>query len=222
MRTAAAKEARIIRANSLHRIRIARHLTQAQVANRVGITANQVSRYEHGRDDPGLDVFDRLLVALGCSYEDLRVSPENGKPQLISIKPAKLGFYGRLVDSDVVDVDAQVKAACGLPSDAPPHLAWQTWFAGVHADDCPRVKAELTRLKDRRDGIFNTRYRLIGRDGVERQIVDYGRMIFDDGGRPVRLQGLLFDITSEPRTENTDHKIANILVTVHQHLGKSA
>jgi len=72
MRAAAATGARIIRATWLRRIRQDRHLTQAQLASRVGITANQVSRYEHGRDDPGLDMLDRLLVALECWYIDLQ------------------------------------------------------------------------------------------------------------------------------------------------------
>lgn len=80
MRAAAANGARINRANWLRRIRIARHLTQAQLAKRVGVTSNQISRYEHGRDEPGWDVFDRLLVTLECWYSDLWASPEIPPP----------------------------------------------------------------------------------------------------------------------------------------------
>jgi transcriptional regulator with XRE-family HTH domain len=71
MRTAAANGARSIRATWYRRIRIARHLTQAQLAKAVGISTNQISRYEHGLDDPGLDILDPLLVALKCWYSDL-------------------------------------------------------------------------------------------------------------------------------------------------------
>jgi transcriptional regulator with XRE-family HTH domain len=80
MRTAAANGARTIRANWLRRIRIARHLTQAQLAKAVGISTNQISRYEHGLDDPGLDILDRLLVTLECWYSDLWASPEIPPP----------------------------------------------------------------------------------------------------------------------------------------------
>lgn len=80
MRTAAANGARTTRANWFHRIRIARHMTQAQLAKRVGITDNQVSRYERARDDPSLDVLDRLLVALECWYVDLQADPGSPIP----------------------------------------------------------------------------------------------------------------------------------------------
>ena len=80
MRTTAANRARTIRANWLHRIRIARHLTQAQLAKAVGISTNQISRYEHGLDDPGLDILDRLLVTLKCFYSDLLRNPELPPP----------------------------------------------------------------------------------------------------------------------------------------------
>ena len=81
MRAAPANGARSIRATWLRRIRQARHLTQAQVASCVGITANQVSRYERGRDDPGLDVLDHLLVTLECWYSDLLADPAGSPPE---------------------------------------------------------------------------------------------------------------------------------------------
>jgi transcriptional regulator with XRE-family HTH domain len=80
MRTAAANGARNIRATWFRRIRIARHLTQAQLAKAVGITANQISRYEHGLDDPSLDILDPLLVTLRCWYPDLLANPDLPDP----------------------------------------------------------------------------------------------------------------------------------------------
>jgi transcriptional regulator with XRE-family HTH domain len=78
MRAASANGARINRATWLRRIRTARHLTQAQVARAARVSTNQISRYERARDDPSLDVLDRLLVALECWYVDLQ--GENGAP----------------------------------------------------------------------------------------------------------------------------------------------
>jgi len=80
MRTAAANGARSIRATWYRRIRIARHLTQAQLAKRVGVSTTAISHYEKGIDDPGLDILDRLLVALECWYSDLWASPEIPPP----------------------------------------------------------------------------------------------------------------------------------------------
>jgi transcriptional regulator with XRE-family HTH domain len=80
MRTAASNAARTIRATWFRRIRTARHLTQAQLAKNVSISTNQISRYEHGRDDPSLDVLDRLLVALKCWYVDLQAELSSPTP----------------------------------------------------------------------------------------------------------------------------------------------
>ena len=80
MRAAAANGARINRATWLRRIRTARHLTQAQLAKNVGISSNQISRYERGRDEPSLDVLDRLLVALKCWYVDLQSETSSPTP----------------------------------------------------------------------------------------------------------------------------------------------
>jgi len=88
MRTAAANGARSIRANWLRRIRIARHLTQAKLAKAADISTNQISRYEHGLDDPGLDILDRLLVTLKCFYSDLLRNPElPPPPERIMLRP---------------------------------------------------------------------------------------------------------------------------------------
>jgi len=57
-------------------------------------------------------------------------------------------------------------------------------------------------------------YRLLGVDGIERCIIDYGRMVFDGAGEPVRLRGLMLDITNEPRSNKTDDKIRRILAAV--------
>lgn len=219
MRTPAANEARTIRATWLRRFRIAGHFTQGELAEAVGVSANQVSRYERARDDPSLDVLDRLLVVLGCSYEDLHSSPGKRTPQIIPINLDKCGFYSRQIGDRTFNADAQTKALCGLSADAPTSLAWQCWFNNVHADDIARVQAELARLEDRHDGVFNTRYRLTGWDGAERQIIDYGCMIFDKAGQPLRLQGMMLDITREPRTQNTEEKIASILIAAKRRMG---
>ena len=80
MGIAATNGARKLRAFWLRRIRTERGLTQAQLARMVGVSANQISRYERGHDDPGLDVLDRILRALECWYSDLIVHPEIPTP----------------------------------------------------------------------------------------------------------------------------------------------
>lgn len=213
----------------LRQIRKARGISQGKLAKAIGMTTGIIQMYEHGRVQPTAYRFDQIAHELRCKVANLLESPdaplphdrryrlfrEHARPTanaLLSIAPKTLGFYGRPARSTLVEIDAQIRRACGLPRNAPVHLAWQSWMNGIHPDDRDRTLSELARLDDPRDGVFNLRYRLIGHDGVERHIIDYGRMTFDDSSQPVRLQGFLFDITQERRSQSTEDKIARILL----------
>jgi transcriptional regulator with XRE-family HTH domain len=213
----------------LSEIRQHRNISQSQLAKAVGVSVGTIQNYEHRRNRITADRINELALMLQCNPVDLladpgspppharryRLSRQHAKPtghELLSIAPKTLGFYGRPARSTLVEIDEQIKRACGLPRNAPAHLAWQCWMNGIHRDDRHRTLVELARLDDPRDGVFNSRYRLIGHDGVERHIIDYGRMSFHDSGQAVRLQGFLFDITQERKTQSTEDKIARILV----------
>lgn len=131
------------------------------------------------------------------------------------IKPMRLGFYGRSAHTTVAfEADAHTKAICGLSVDAPNEQAWQRWYNRIHTDDHARINLELARLNDPRDGVFNMQYRLLGLDGVDRCVIDYGCMIFDSAGEPVRLRGMMLDITDEPRTKMTDDRVSAIVAAI--------
>ena len=78
MHTAAANGK--LRAYWLRRIRIDRGLIQGQLAEKVAVSTTQISRYERGLDDPGLEIFDRLLIVLECWYGDLLADPAAPTP----------------------------------------------------------------------------------------------------------------------------------------------
>ena len=63
-------------------LRIARkrlHITQTEVALRIGSEKSAVSRYENGTQEPGLDMLRRLADALETTVEDLlRVEAADG------------------------------------------------------------------------------------------------------------------------------------------------
>jgi len=217
-------------AKRLHQVREHRQISQGRIAEAIGVSVGTIQNYERGRVPITTGRLEQLAQALQCKPADLlapseaplphdrhyRISRQHAKKPtantLLSIAPKNLGFYARPAGSMLVEIDAQIKRACGLPPNAPAHLAWQSWMNGIHRDDRDRTLSELARLDDPRDGVFNLRYRLVGHDRVERQIVDYGRMIFDDSGQPVRLQGFFLDITQERRTKSTKDKIAQIVL----------
>jgi transcriptional regulator with XRE-family HTH domain len=205
------------------RIRLARErrgLTQEALGKMLGVSFQMVQAYEHEaklslkrlHDVASCLAIDPDWLFTGRSSS--RILKQTNE-DLRALMPGHVGFYGRHGrDRTMVDVDMQVKAMCGVPAAAP--LIWEHWLDGIHADDRVRIIAELACLQDPRNGIFNARYRLIGRDGVERCIIDYGHMIFDATGEPMRLQGMMLDITQEPRIDSIDEKIECVLVAVRQ------
>jgi transcriptional regulator with XRE-family HTH domain len=46
-------------------------LTQVELADKVGVTQRDVSRWETGRREPGVLTVKKMAQALGCSMDDL-------------------------------------------------------------------------------------------------------------------------------------------------------
>jgi transcriptional regulator with XRE-family HTH domain len=196
------------------RIRIARErkgYTQVKLGRMLGVSAQLIHAYEKGHTPLGIDRLADIATCLAVTPAWLVAS--NGHQAIRPVRATiRLGFYGRPARGTVVEADANVLAACGLPKDAPTQLAWERWLARIHSDDHALVSAELARLEDPRDGVFNMRYRLVGCDGVERLVIDYGRMLFDAMGEPTRLKGVMLDITNMPRNLATEDEIVRVLL----------
>jgi len=201
----------------LTEVRKARGFSQGWLAKRINVSTATIQAYERGRARIAAERLKALADALRCRPDELLTPrpPELIQPKLIL--PSTLGFYGRAAHSHKVDVDAAIKAACGLAADAPGHLAWQRWYDRIHPENRSRADHELARVLDPQDGIFHMQYRFTGYDGIERTIIDLGRMTFN-GNQPVRLQGIMLDITHEPRSRTADDRIAAILATIKKHL----
>jgi transcriptional regulator with XRE-family HTH domain len=84
--------------DQLAELRRARGLTQAALAERIGVQANQVSRYESGRSEPTLGVLRQLAIALSVSCDTLVFG---GEDRLSSDQALQLAFEATLLlDSD--------------------------------------------------------------------------------------------------------------------------
>lgn len=187
-------------------------MSMKKLAHEVGVCEKTIHNWENDECVFPVDRLEPLCRALYWTPNQLLGGASDLAP---AIKPMRLGFYGRSAHTTVAfEADAHTKAICGLPADAPNEQAWQRWYNRIDTDDHARVNAELARLNNPRDGVFNMQYRLLGLDGVERCVIDYGCMIFDSAGEPVRLRGLMLDITDEPRTKMTDDKVRAIVATI--------
>lgn len=55
----------------IRELRLKLGLSQAQLAQQVGLDQSLVSRYESGNRTPGLDDLEKFAQCLGCSVRDL-------------------------------------------------------------------------------------------------------------------------------------------------------
>lgn len=79
---------------------------------------------------------------------------------------------------------------------------YEIWAPHVHPDDIPLIQAELHRVIDERIDL-TMEYRSIWPDGSVHWIAAYGRPVFDHDGKPIRMLGLIRDVTERKRTEET-------------------
>ena len=77
-----------------------------------------------------------------------------------------------------------------------------TWTALIHPDDRDLMDAYLADEVIGKGNAFNQEYRILRQsDGAERWVHGMGKLFFDDEGRPVRMHGIIKDITERKRSE---------------------
>jgi PAS domain S-box-containing protein len=86
------------------------------------------------------------------------------------------------------------------PTDADGELL-DKYIKSIHPDDWPRVQAAL-ELSAKTGAEYEADYRIIQPDGSVRWVTARGRPERDDTGRPIRMPGVLVDITDRKRLEN--------------------
>lgn len=75
----------------------------------------------------------------------------------------------------------------------------EVWKTMIRPDDQTQVLEDRERLY--RDGEIESTYRIIRPDGEERWVHDRKHVVYDEAGRPLRLGGIITDITRYKRAE---------------------
>jgi transcriptional regulator with XRE-family HTH domain len=88
-------------ADRMRELRVARGMTQAQLAGKAEVSVAYVGRLERGGGAPGVDLVARLALALGTTTSDML--PEEPSPDLRAV----LREQARLLFRDVVETQDQ-------------------------------------------------------------------------------------------------------------------
>ncbi len=84
--------------------------------------------------------------------------------------------------------------------------SYKLWLSMVHPDDRAavqgRVKSLITEyITQPVHDMFDLEYRIIRPDGVVRWVNDRGQIMYDHNNRPVRMIGIVFDVTERKAAE---------------------
>jgi diguanylate cyclase (GGDEF)-like protein/PAS domain S-box-containing protein len=118
---------------------------------------------------------EERLESILNSLEEVVWSTELNPPKLIYLNPAAEGVYGRSVSDFFDNINL--------------------WLEIVHPDDREKIVETPQMLLE--SGTLNLEYRILRPDGEVRWLSSRRRVIYDKNGVPVRIDGIIRDITQE-------------------------
>jgi PAS domain S-box-containing protein len=145
----------------------------------------------------GLIVFSEVITQRLRAQEQLRESEARLE---LAIRAGALGIYDYNLANDTTSWDKRVRDLWGITADET--VTYQTFLSGVHPEDRARTLRALEEsLGPQSKGTHAAEYRVVHRgDGSIRWISSTGTVFFE-GGRAVRLVGIVQDITDRKRAE---------------------
>ena len=87
----------------------------------------------------------------------------------------------------------------GMPRTAQP--SYEHWSKCVHADDRERVLRGFQAAVETGQATWSDEYRYVRSDGTILDVFDRGYVMFDEHGKPVRMVGVIMDITKQRALE---------------------
>lgn len=128
---------------------------------------------------------------------------------------AHLGSWEWLIPENKLRCSAETIHLFGLkPGEI--FSTYDSFLAGVHPDDRKMVRAAVTDALEKK-GTYSVEHRIVLPDGTERHVYDQGEVFWDDCDTPVRMVGIVQDITERKILEMERTRLA----TAVEYVGES-
>ncbi|MFN8604304.1 MAG: PAS domain-containing protein [Candidatus Binatia bacterium] len=152
--------------------------------------------YEAPGQVGGLVLFSELTTARKQAADALRQSEERLR---LALEAAHMGTFDWDLVSDRITWTRRHEELWGF---APGEFAgtYAAFAARVHPGDLEAINAEVQRCIAMRDD-FVRDFRVLWPDGSVRWISGRGSFTFDDNGAPIRMRGVVVDVSDLRRTE---------------------
>ncbi|MFH0893831.1 MAG: PAS domain S-box protein [Bacteroidota bacterium] len=113
----------------------------------------------------------------------------------LALKSARMGVWHWDIIKDKRFFDKEVCKLLGLDSKKFNGSA-DEFFKCIHHDDVEKVKSALKTALEK-NKTYEPEYRVVWPDGTTRHISTRGKVVKDEDGKPIRLNGILWDITDK-------------------------
>jgi PAS domain S-box-containing protein len=150
-------------------------------------------------------------VELAAAVESLRGSEERLR---LAIDAAQMGLWEWDVSSDRVTWDAKKHDVFGL-ADGSFAGTRDAFFELVHPDDRLMLEGALTRALEQA-APYRNEFRIVTPAGDTRWIANLGQVSRDDQGRPLRMIGVVKDITDRKLIEQARQRDEEALRDAHR------
>lgn len=135
----------------------------------------------------------------------------------LAMAAAGVGMWDWDLSQDRMVWNNQCKAIFGLAPDE--EVEYKLFLTFLHSGDQKRVDQVVKKCLASHTE-YNTDYRVIWPDGSQHWVAARGRGIYDDSGQPVRMIGVVFDITARKEAEEAqkqaDRRVREILESVEE------
>jgi len=124
----------------------------------------------------------------------------------LAMRSAKMGIWDWNIVNDELVWDEQMYALYGVQANDFDHV-YKAWEATIHPDDLAQARIDANLALEGK-AEYNTQFRVCHENDEVKHIRGFGKVIFDDDQKPVRMIGINWDVTheKEAKEELTNQK----------------
>lgn len=116
----------------------------------------------------------------------------------LTMEGAEVGFWERNLQNNKIFLSDQAKALMGLSPEE--KVSFDDFLDAMHPEDVDGALKKLERaIADNK--MYEARFRLFWPDGTIRWVLSRAQCMSDENGNPLRLMGVIIDITQQKKTE---------------------
>jgi len=124
---------------------------------------------------------------------------ESEKRLRLTIEATQLATWEWDLATNQVVWNEQYFQLLGVAPQANP-LPLEAFFSHLHADDAPSIRAQLQQTSQQRVP-YDAEFRIVREDGSIRWMYGYGRVTAEGNEHPMRVSGVMLDITERKATQ---------------------